>query len=268
MSTLQAVTPREPGIFPCRAVPEGPASDPLAPDAAAELDRLFRSRVGRLTLGVSPASLLLAQLDWGMHLAGSPGKQLDLMRKGLRKALEFAPYATRAAALPDTPPVVESLPQDRRFAGPAWAQWPFNLYYQSFLLFQQWVQNTTTGVRGVSPHAEQVMTFLGRQELDRFAPTNFIATNPEVLAATCAQAGGNLVWGALQLRRGLVAGRARPQAGGGRGVPGRPGRGRHPGQGHLPQPAHRADPVRADDAGCPRRAGPDRAGVDHEVLHP
>ena len=93
------------------------------------------------------------------------------------------------AVQPDTPPVIEPLPQDQRFSSPAWGQWPFNLYYQSFLLFQQWVQNATTGVRGVSPHAEQVVTFLGRQDLDRFAPTNFIATNPEVLAATCVKGG-------------------------------------------------------------------------------
>jgi polyhydroxyalkanoate synthase len=207
MSTLQSSTPWEPGVLLSLAVPgadpprtgrpEGPAGDPLVLDPAAELDRLFRSRIGRLTLGVSPVGLVLAQLDWWLHLVGSPGKQLDLVRKGLRKALEFGIYAARAAALSDTPPVVEPLPQDRRFSGPAWGQWPFNLYYQSFLLLQQWVQNATTGVRGVSPHAEQVMAFLGRQELDRFAPTNFIATNPEVLAATCARGGANLVRGAF-----------------------------------------------------------------------
>lgn len=221
MTMLQSLTPREPSVLPFEAVsgadsprtgrPEGPAvvgqtgDRPLPspmhraqePDIAADLDRFFRSRIGRLTFGVSPAGLQLAHLDWWMHLVGSPGKQLDLMRKWLRKALEFSVYAARASVLPDTPPVVEPLPQDRRFSSPAWGQWPFNLYYQSFLLLQQWVQSTTTGVRGVSPHAEQVVTFLGRQDLDRLAPTNFIATNPEVLAATCAQGGANLVRGAM-----------------------------------------------------------------------
>ena len=221
MTIPQSITPREPSVLPFEDVsgrnplrtgrPQGPAvvgqtgDRPLPspmpraqePDIAADLDRFFRSRIGRLTLGVSPAGLQLAHLDWWMHLVGSPGKQLDLMRKWLRKALEFSVYAARASVLPDTPPVIEPLPQDQRFSSPAWGQWPFNLYYQSFLLLQQWVQNATTGVRGVSPHAEQVVTFLGRQDLDKFAPTNFIATNPEVLAATCAQGGANLVRGAI-----------------------------------------------------------------------
>ena len=41
-----------------------------------------------------------------------------------------------------------------------------------------------------------------------------------------------------------------------------------PGQGDLPQPAHRADPVCANDGQGPARADPDRARLDHEVLHP
>ena len=101
---------------------------------ATDLDQFFRSRIGRLTLGVSPAALLLAHFDWWLHLAGSPGKQLDLMRQWLRMALELGDYAARACVQPDTPPVIEPLPQDQRFSGSAWGQWPFNLYHQSFLL--------------------------------------------------------------------------------------------------------------------------------------
>jgi hypothetical protein len=63
-----------------------------------------------------------------------------------------------APALPDTPPVVEPLSQDQRFSGPTRGQWPFNLYYQSFLLFQQWVQIATTGVRGVMEVHKAVST--------------------------------------------------------------------------------------------------------------
>ena len=213
MTMLHTITTREPSVPPPRAVtgahapgirPQerptvaGPTGDRPSPgprdraeasDIAADLDRFFRSRIGRLTFGVSPAGLLLAHLDWWVHLAGSPGKQLDLIQKWLRRAVRLSDYAARACVQPGCSPVIEPLPQDQRFSSPAWGQWPFNVYYQSFLLLQQWVHNATTGVRGVSPHAEQVVTFLGRQDLDKFAPTNFIATNPDVLAATCARAG-------------------------------------------------------------------------------
>jgi polyhydroxyalkanoate synthase len=151
--------------------------------------------VGRFTGGLSPVGLQLVSRDWLLHLAASPGKQVDLVRKFLRKALRFGLYAAHASLRPDTPPAIEPLPQDQRFAGPAWGQWPFNLYSQSFLFLQQWVHNATTGVCGVSRHDEEVVTFVGRQLLDTFAPSNFPWTNPEVLEATLRQGGMNLVRG-------------------------------------------------------------------------
>jgi polyhydroxyalkanoate synthase len=155
--------------------------------------------VGRLSFGLSPPGLLLVYLDWLVHLAFSPGKQLDLARKLLRKALRFGYYASRAAFQPEAPPAIEPLPQDQRFADPAWRTWPFNPYHQSFLLAQQWLHNATTGVRGVSPHDEAVATFVGRQLLDIFSPTNFPWTNPEVLKTTLEQGGSNFLRGAMNL---------------------------------------------------------------------
>src|SRR6516164_5468771 len=193
-----------PGPFPGGAVPRtgamtppGPGPSAPEPDSATTWDRLLRARVGRLSCGLSPPGLLLVYLDWLVHLAFSPGKQLDLARKLLRKALRFGYYASRAAFQPEAPPAIEPLPQDQRFADPAWRTWPFNLYHQSFLLAQQWLHNATTGVRGVSPHDEAVVTFVGRQLLDIFSPTNFPWTNPEVLKATLEQGGSNFLRGAM-----------------------------------------------------------------------
>jgi polyhydroxyalkanoate synthase len=172
-----------------------------APEAgsAANLDRFVRARLGQLSFGLSPAGLLLVYLDWLVHLAFSPGKQLDLARKVGRKALRFGLYAARAASQPGTPPAIEPLPQDQRFAGADWQQWPFSVYYQSFLFFQQWLHNATTGVRGVTPHDEAVVSFVARQLLDVLAPANFPCSNPEVLKATFEQGGANLARGAVNL---------------------------------------------------------------------
>ena len=150
-----------------------------------------------MSFGLSPVGLTLVYLDWLLHLGVSPGKQIDLVRKSLRKGLRFATYAARASVLPDNPPAIEPLPQDQRFDSPGWQQWPFNLYYQSFLLLQQWLHNATTGVRGVSRHDEEVVTFVGRQFLDVWAPTNSPWTNPDILRATYRQGGTNLVRGAV-----------------------------------------------------------------------
>ena len=151
--------------------------------------------MGQFTFGLSPPGLSLVYLDWLTHVAISPGKQYDLVRKMWRKALRFGAYAARSAVRSDTPPAIAPLPQDQRFDDPAWQRWPFNLCYQSFLFAQQWLYNATSRVRGVSPHDEQVLTFVARQLLDVFAPTNFVWTNPEVLKATFKQKGANFLRG-------------------------------------------------------------------------
>jgi polyhydroxyalkanoate synthase len=150
-----------------------------------------------LSGGLSPAGLWLVYLDWMLHLGFSPGKQIELVRKSLRKALRFSLYATRATLQPGYPPAIEPLPQDQRFASPEWQKWPFNHYYQSFLLSQQWLHNATSGVRGVSRHDEEVVTFVGRQILDIFSPSNCPCTNPEILKATFEQCGSNLLRGTV-----------------------------------------------------------------------
>ncbi len=168
-------------------------------DGPSSIDRLLHATVGRATFGLSPAALALAYTDWAVHLASSPGKQAHLAEKALRKAVRLGLYAMRCTTDPNTCPCIEPLPQDRRFRGPQWQRWPFNLIYQSFLLNQQWWHNATTGVRGVSPHHEQVVSFAARQVLDVFSPSNYLATNPELLTQTAKEGGQNLMRGAVNL---------------------------------------------------------------------
>ena len=89
--------------------------------------------------------------------------------------------------------------QDHRFDDPAWRQWPFDILVQAFLLSQQWWHNATTGVEGMNPHHEEVVAFCARQMLDVFSPSNFLLTNPEVLARTTQEGGRNLLRGAGNL---------------------------------------------------------------------
>lgn len=164
------------------------------------LDRIVHTQIARLTKGLSPASIAGAYLDWLTHLAVSPGKQQELVLKSLRRSARIASHALHFGLQP-AEPCIDPLPQDRRFAAPEWQQWPYNMIYQSFLLNQQWWHNATTGVRGVTPHHEHVTTFMTRQVLDMFSPSNFLLTNPQVLAATVRSGGKNLLQGAQNLAR-------------------------------------------------------------------
>jgi polyhydroxyalkanoate synthase len=194
-----------------RAVPAAPERPPMpAPlaerdsysvTALADItDRSLHAALARFTLGLSPAALLAAYLDWAVHLAASPGKRLQLLDKAARKGLRFANFAARHALDRSAcAPCIEPLAQDKRFTGDAWQQWPFNFYSQAFLLQQQWWHNATTGVRGVTRHHEAVASFTARQILDIFSPSNFLATNPDLLKRTFETGGANFATGLQHL---------------------------------------------------------------------
>ncbi|MFT6088537.1 MAG: polyhydroxyalkanoate synthase [Sulfitobacter sp.] len=160
------------------------------------MDKGLNAAQARFTGGISPIALTAAYADWALHLSSAPGKQLELLEKAGKKIWRFANHAARCAKNPNTPDTcITPLPQDRRFKDEAWQQWPFNMISQGFLLNQQWWQNATTGVAGVTRQHEDVVTFVTRQILDVFSPSNFALTNPEVLAKTASEGGMNLVRG-------------------------------------------------------------------------
>jgi polyhydroxyalkanoate synthase len=163
------------------------------------LDRLLHAAQARITGGVSPTSLTLAYLDWAVHLAGSPGALQRLADKAVRKAERLAAHVAEYARDPTAPACIEPLPQDHRFDDPLWRTPPFNVLGQGFLLTQQWWHNATTGIEGVSKHHEDVVAFCARQALDVWSPSNFVLTNPEVLARTVHEGGSNLRRGAANL---------------------------------------------------------------------
>ena len=171
--------------------------DSYAVTALADItDRSLHAMIARFTLGLSPAALAKAYFDWAIHLAVSPGKRLQLVDKATRKTVRFANYAFRSALEGGKSPCcIEPLPQDRRFTGADWQKPPYNFMYQAFLLQQQWWHNATTGIRGVTKHHEAMAEFVSRQMLDMISPSNFLATNPEVLRQTVSQGGKNLVSG-------------------------------------------------------------------------
>jgi polyhydroxyalkanoate synthase len=171
----------------------------VSPETSASkvsLDRPLHAAMARFTLGISPAALSQAYIDWLQHILFSPDKQFALAEMVTRQWVRYLEYCRFACVDPNCPHCVEPLPQDKRFAGEAWQRWPFNTIYQGFLLGQEWWHTATTGIEGVSKHHEDVASFVARQFLDVFSPVNFPLTNPEVFEATIEQGGMNLLRGA------------------------------------------------------------------------
>ena len=160
------------------------------------LDHAFRASIARTSLGLSPAAMWSTWADWAVHLASAPGKQQQLWQKGLRKAQRFLQHAAQTYQQnEDCAPCIAPLVQDKRFRAPEWQKFPFNLYYQAFLLNQQWWHNATTDVPGVGRAHERALQFASRQMLDIFSPSNSPFTNPEVIERTRAESGQNFLRG-------------------------------------------------------------------------
>ncbi|MCL3882946.1 alpha/beta fold hydrolase [Marivita sp. GX14005] len=208
---------------PLRAVPDAPGPGPgtaappassrhvspeLSPPCAATepdgystqmLDRAIKAHMARFTRGVTPFGLSSRMFNWWVHLAGSPGKQLQLAEKAVNKATRFAMAHASPALSGRGDPCILPLDYDKRFDAPEWQRWPYNMIYQSFLMAQQWWYNATNNIDGMSAKDEKVISFVARQMLDMMSPSNAIWTNPEVLAHTAREGGANLVRGMQNL---------------------------------------------------------------------
>lgn len=161
--------------------------------AIRTLDLMREANVARFTAGLSPESLLLAWSDWALHLAGAPGKRLELawrLGQSLTELLGSIPAAGTPHA-DATRTVV-----DPRFAAPAWQQEPYRSWAQAFSLCEAWWGQATRDIPGTVPHHENVVSFMARQWLDMLAPSNQPWSNPEVVERTLAQGGMNLWRGA------------------------------------------------------------------------
>jgi polyhydroxyalkanoate synthase len=180
-----------------------PYPAPLTTIQSDDMDRVLQAGLARVTHGISPVSLALAQADWALHLMASPGKWQRLLHLALGQQVRLAGYATRSGSGYFARPCIEPLPQDQRFRHQAWQSWPYSLIQQGFLLNQQWWHHATTGIPGVSPQHERVVTFMARQLLDFCSPVNNVLTSPEVLDATIRERGQNIVRGVTNLLNDL-----------------------------------------------------------------
>lgn len=168
------------------------------------MDLPLKLAIARLSNGISPASLAQAQTDWLVHLAASPSKQAELAGSAQQKALQWLSYLALVCQ-GHASECVHPAAQDKRFSRTEWHQQPFCALAQAFLLYQQWWDEAAHGVRGVSRHHEEVTAFVTRQWLDMWSPSNFLASNPQVLKETLVTAGANLASGVANWSRDALA---------------------------------------------------------------
>jgi len=210
MASISSLPKAEAPRLPCPAHAAGYGDDrrTIEPGAGQEADtkpqqpepypadRAFHAMLANLTGGVSPVALSLAYIDWASHLAAAPQRRIEIAQDALSSTRQFLESVLHFFSPGQGPwSQIKPAAQDRRFAKPEWETPPFNLYAQAFLLSEQWWHKATTGVRGVAPQNEAIVEFSVRQLLDMLAPSNFAATNPQVLQKALQSGGENFVLG-------------------------------------------------------------------------
>jgi polyhydroxyalkanoate synthase len=107
-------------------------------------------------------------------------------------------------------PVVTPDPGDRRFRDPAWNDnLLFDFVKQSYLLTSRYILDLVSRSNGLDEKTHQKVEFYTRQFVDALAPSNFVATNPEVLRATIETRGENLLRGLRNMLEDLERGKGR-----------------------------------------------------------
>jgi polyhydroxyalkanoate synthase subunit PhaC len=158
---------------------------------AAQLARTLREQLAAVTGGIAPDVYVNAWWDWYLNVAKEPPKQLEIVQDGLAKAMDLWSFALRAAAGEKMAPAAD----DKRFSGDAWSQWPFNLYAHGYRNYVDWWQKAWSNVPGLAPESERQLDFVARNASETLSPANYLATNPELLDTTRAEAGENLIRG-------------------------------------------------------------------------
>ena len=106
-------------------------------------------------------------------------------------------------------PLVTPERSDRRFKDEEWDKNAlFDFLKQSYLITARWAVDMVKRA-DLDEHTRRKARFYVEQITNAFSPSNFIFTNPEVLRATLASNGQNLIEGLDHLKRDLEEGQGR-----------------------------------------------------------
>jgi len=186
--------------------PTGGALSPKAIDALADIakrsDRLFQLYIEKLKTDdgyqvIDPKTVVATFQELVQRVEVDPA---PIVKEQLALWTDMATLWQRTASriLFNTPvePVVEPAEQDKRFKNESWDENPlFDYMKQSYLLLSRYLQSSVRNVKGIDPHTLHQAEFYTRQFVNALSPTNFAATNPDVINKTMETRCENLIAG-------------------------------------------------------------------------
>lgn len=104
-------------------------------------------------------------------------------------------------------PIIQPTPEDKRFKAPEWSDQPFFDYIkQSYLLVSKSMRNVIEDLE-MDDKRKRKLLFYSNHYIDAFSPSNFAATNPEVIKLAEETKGESLKQGFRNLLADIEKGR-------------------------------------------------------------
>ncbi len=176
------------------------------------------AQAGRLgePLPFDPSAQVAAAVKFQMALWSDPVRAANLQWDAWREWRALWDDTLRRLGGSAGEPAAVPVKADRRFSHSAWTDQPWFAHIkEAYLLANRQLTRLVEQVEDLDPDTRTRVQFMVRQYLDGMAPTNFAASNPEVLERTFETGGVNLLAGLANLLadvasgKGLVSRRAR-----------------------------------------------------------
>ena len=160
--------------------------------------------------GSDPFNIGSAFMELTTKMMSDPAKLVEAQTALWQDYMNLWQNAAKGLLGEGAEPLIKPEKGDKRFRGDEWEKNQiFDFIKQSYLLTSRWVQNTVQDVDGLDEATAHKVDFYTRQFIDAMAPSNFVATNPEVLRETMETKGENLVRGLQNMLDDLERGKGK-----------------------------------------------------------
>ncbi|HBB82764.1 MAG TPA: class I poly(R)-hydroxyalkanoic acid synthase [Sulfitobacter sp.] len=201
---------------------ESESSDPSAPAALSRmaqnlkkvealterLTRVMASREGHQPALDAPNQQLFAkaaQSYWAEAMT-NPARLMEHQMGYWTKSVTHFVEAQQALASGAVAPVADDSVPDKRFANPLWQTHPyFSFIKQQYLINAEALRQAVEDAQDMDPAEKKRLVYFSQQIIAMMSPTNFLATNPDVLERAVETEGESLVKGLENLIADLEA---------------------------------------------------------------
>ena len=181
-------------------VEETPAAG-TAPPSLADLQH-WTGVIGQAQQMLMEAGLPMLEMSGRLDPLGIARAQAEFWQDTLALWQRFLDPAQAAPAV-ETPEQAK----DKRFRAPEWRQEPvFDFLRQSYHLLSDHLLRGVDAAEGLDERQRERLRFATRGFLDAVSPSNFPATNPQVIARTIETRGDNLVRGLQHMLSDMARG--------------------------------------------------------------